>query len=188
MGLAKPWFQNVLPMIHGIRTVYIIRELKHYFHIIIRIVLMRIMSLGVCSLLLSVQISSAEVKTYNITDQSYDDVLFGLENAIIDEGLVISSHNHVGDMLARTAADVGADQAIFESADIFGFCSAELSRKAMEADPLNIKYCPYNIFMFQESGSDSVILGFDVYPEGPMQDVQSLLDAIARNAAGLDPL
>jgi hypothetical protein len=45
--------------------------------------------------------------TYEVTDQSYDDVMFGLENAILDIGLVISEHNHVGDMLERTKADLG---------------------------------------------------------------------------------
>ena len=44
--------------------------------------------------------------TYEVTDQSYDDVMFGLENAILDFGLVISEHNHVGDMLERTKADL----------------------------------------------------------------------------------
>ena len=124
--------------------------------------------------------------TYEVTDQSYDDVMFGLENAILDFGLVISEHNHVGDMLERTKADLGATETIYAYADIFGFCSAPLSRAAMLEDPMNIRFCPYNIFLYQISEGFPVIIGFDVYPEGALQDVQALLDDITRSAIGLD--
>ena len=33
------------------------------------------------------------------TEQSFEDVVFGLENAILDEGLVIDHVSHTGDML-----------------------------------------------------------------------------------------
>ena len=124
--------------------------------------------------------------TYEVTDQSYDDVMFGLENAILDFGLVISEHNHVGDMLERTKADLGATETIYAYADVFGFCSAPLSRAAMLEDPMNIRFCPYNIFMYQISEDSPVIIGYDVYPEGALQDVQALLNYITRSAIGLD--
>ena len=124
--------------------------------------------------------------TYEVTDQSYYDVMFGLENAILDFGLVISEHNHVGDMLERTKADLGATETIYAYADIFGFCSAPLSRAAMLEDPMNIRFCPYNIYMYQISEGFPVIIGYDVYPEGALQDVQALLDDITRSAIGLD--
>ena len=124
--------------------------------------------------------------TYEVTDQSYDDVMFGLENAILDFGLVISEHNHVGDMLERTKADLGATETIYAYADVFGFCSAPLSRAAMLEDPMNIRFCPYNIYMYQISEDSPVIIGYDVYPEGALQDVQALLDDITRSAIGLD--
>ena len=124
--------------------------------------------------------------TYEVTDQSYDDVMFGLENAILDFGLVISEHNHVGDMLERTKADLGATETIYAYADVFGFCSAPLSRAAMLEDPMNIRFCPYNIFMYQISEYSPVIIGYDVYPEGALQDVQALLNDITRSAIGLD--
>jgi uncharacterized protein (DUF302 family) len=124
--------------------------------------------------------------TYEVTDQSYDDVMFGLENAILDFGLVISEHNHVGDMLERTKADLGETETIYAYADVFGFCSAPLSRAAMLEDPMNIRFCPYNIYMYQISEESPVIIGYDVYPEGALQDVQVLLDDITRSAIGLD--
>ena len=124
--------------------------------------------------------------TYQVTDQSYDDVMFGLENAILDFGLVISEHNHVGDMLERTKADLGATETIYAYADVFGFCSAPLSRAAMLEDPMNIRFCPYNVYMYQISKESPVIIGYDVYPEGALQDVQALLDDITRSAIGLE--
>ena len=127
-----------------------------------------------------------DMVTYEVTDQSYDDVMFGLENAILDFGLVISEHNHVGDMLERTKADLGATETIYAYADVFGFCSAPLSRAAMLEDPMNIRFCPYNIYMYQISEESPVIIGYDVYPEGALQDVQALLDDITRSAIGLD--
>ena len=124
--------------------------------------------------------------TYEVTNQSYDDVMFGLENAILDFGLVISEHNHVGDMLERTKADLGATETIYAYADVLGFCSAPLSRAAMLEDPMNIRFCPYNIYMYQISEDSPVIIGYDVYPEGALRDVQALLDDITRSAIGLD--
>ncbi len=74
---------------------------------------------------------------------------FSVEGAILGKGLVIDHISHTGDMLSRTANDVGSDIEIFKSADIFLFCSAAISRKVMEANPLNIAHCPYNILFLR---------------------------------------
>jgi uncharacterized protein (DUF302 family) len=115
-------------------------------------------------------------------DGSFDDAAFGVESAIVGHGLVIDYVSHTGEMLARTGADVGSDVMLFEEADIFLFCSAVLSRKVMEADPMNIAHCPYGVFVIEREGAVSV--GYRTYPEGPMQQVQALLDDIAREAVG----
>ncbi|MGR3377762.1 DUF302 domain-containing protein [Salipiger abyssi] len=127
-----------------------------------------------------------EVVTYD-TDQSFDDVTFGLENAIIDAGLVIDHVSHTGDMLERTRADVGSDVVIFDHADIYSFCSAQLSREVMEADPMNVMFCPYDIFvMVRHDAPEITTIGFRAYPEGEMQKIHDLLDGLARTAIGLD--
>jgi uncharacterized protein (DUF302 family) len=137
--------------------------------------------------LLASHASAGDAITYQVDDQSYDDVLFGLENAIIDAGLVVSDQNHVGEMLERTKADVGATSTVYVHADVFGFCSAELSRAAMEADPMNIRFCPYRIFTYQVTDDSPVVIGFDSLPNNSvMQDVQSLLDRLARAAIGIE--
>ena len=115
-------------------------------------------------------------------DGSFDDATFGVESAIVGRGLLIDWTSHVGEMLERTRADVGSDVVIYDNADIFMFCSATLSRKVMEADPANIAYCPYGVFVTDKDGK--VQVGYRNQPEGVMQDVQALLDDIAREAAG----
>ena len=114
-------------------------------------------------------------------DGSFEDATFAVENAIIGKGLVIDYVSHTGEMLNRTAADVGSDIEIFKSADVFLFCSAVLSRKVMEADPANIAHCPYGIFVTDTKGD--VAIGYRTYPEGPMQEVQAFLDEIVKSAA-----
>lgn len=119
------------------------------------------------------------------TNDSYEDVVFGLENAILDQGLVIDSISHVGDMLERTKADVGSDMTLFVKADAYSFCSAALSRRVMEADRMNIRFCPYDIFVVQTpENPDQITIGYQTFPEGPMQEVQALLDTIAKKAIG----
>lgn len=139
------------------------------------------------SMALAAQTVAAEDMITYRTDQSFGDVTFGLENAIVDQGLVVDAVSHVGEMLERTRADVGSDMVLFENADVYSFCSAALSRKVMEADPMNIVFCPYDIFVAElASNPGEVIVGFRDYPEGPMKEVQALLDTIAKAAIGQD--
>ncbi|WP_170766124.1 DUF302 domain-containing protein [Ruegeria lacuscaerulensis] len=115
-------------------------------------------------------------------DGSFDDATFAVETAIVGQGLIIDYVSHVGDMLNRTGVDVGSDKQIFSTADIFIFCSAKISREVMEADPMNIGYCPYSIFVAEDESG--VMVGYRTYPDGPMQKVQALLEGIVKEAAG----
>lgn len=129
---------------------------------------------------------AADMITYD-TDQSFDDVTFGLENAILDAGLVIDHVSHTGDMLERTKGDVGSDVTLFLDADIYSFCSATLSREVMEADPMNILFCPYDIFvMVRPETPEVTTIGFRTFPEGAMKSVEALLDDLAKAAIGLE--
>jgi uncharacterized protein (DUF302 family) len=112
-----------------------------------------------------------------------DDVLFAVESAIIGRGLVIDSVSHVGEMLARTAGDVGAEKALYTRADVFSFCSASLSRDVMEADITNIAYCPYGIFVYETVAEPGVsVVGYRAMPDGPMKEVEALLAGIVADA------
>ncbi|MCB4457847.1 DUF302 domain-containing protein [Leisingera sp. McT4-56] len=115
-------------------------------------------------------------------DGSFDDATFAVESAIVGQGLVIDYVSHVGEMLNRTGADVGSDKQIFSAADIFIFCSAKISREVMEADPMNIGYCPYGIFVAEDESG--VQVGYRSYPDGPMGKVEALLSEIVEEAVG----
>ena len=115
-------------------------------------------------------------------DGEFADATFAVESAIVGEGLVIDYVSHTGDMLNRTGADVGSDVTIFDAADIFLFCSAKVSRSVMEVDPMNIVHCPYTVFVIEKDGN--VQIGHRAYPDGPMQEVQSLLEGIVAEAVG----
>jgi len=127
-------------------------------------------------------VAAQEMVTYT-TDQSFDDITFGIESAILDAGLVVDSVSHVGEMLERTRADIGSDVVLFTQADVYSFCSAKISRAVMEADPMNIVFCPYDVFVAELADRPGeVIVGYRQYPEGAMQQVQSLLDGIVKTA------
>jgi uncharacterized protein (DUF302 family) len=125
-----------------------------------------------------------EWRAYSV-DAAYDDVMFDLQTAIEGRGYVIDNVSHVGEMLNRTAADVGATMQVYDHAEVYQFCSAVLSRKMMEADPMNIAFCPYGIFLFQKEGESGVTIGYRRMPEGTMQEVDALLDEIVREVAGV---
>ena len=125
-------------------------------------------------------------------ERPYDDVRFDLENAIINRGLVIDHVSHIGEMLARTGADVGSDKVVFEHADAMMFCSARLSRAAMEASAGNIAFCPYVVFAFETPDAPGqVTVGFRKLEETgsdasrkALADVNGLLSEIVKEAAG----
>ncbi|UXU76563.1 DUF302 domain-containing protein (plasmid) [Paracoccus sp. SMMA_5_TC] len=109
-------------------------------------------------------------------DGSFDDVVFAVEQAITNEGLVIDLKSHVGDMLARTKEDVGGAKDLFTHADIFSFCSAKVSRQVMEADPANIQHCPYTIFVYEKADEPGkIVVGHRTYPGESMQPVNEML-------------
>lgn len=127
--------------------------------------------------------ASAEPPVTRDVAASFDDVIFDLEIAITDAGLVIDSVNHVGEMLERTKADVGGDETLFSHAQVFNFCSAAVSRQVMKADPLNLQFCPYRIFAMERPGAlGTITVGHPRYPEGAMEAVNALLDGIIDSA------
>lgn len=131
-------------------------------------------------------VANAQSATFYSSPEEFGDVSFSIESAILDQGLVIDNVSHVGDMLNRTGADVGSTKELYDAADVYTFCSATVSRKVMEAHPMNIVYCPYSIFVAQLTGSDEVVVGYQDYPENEMQLVEDLLDGIVRDALDLD--
>lgn len=131
------------------------------------------------------------------SDSGFEDTIFALESAVIGQGLTIDYHSHIGEMLARTGADVGSETVVFEDAQILVFCSAVLSRKMMEADPANVGFCPWGVFVFAPPpAADGALspaqvgfrrlVGPETPADSPMHEIDALLDGIVREAAGLE--
>lgn len=117
-----------------------------------------------------------------VVDDSFENVTFAVESAIVDAGLVIDHVSHVGAMLERTRADIGSDIPLFTEANIFTFCSATVSRQVMEADISNVQHCPYGIFVYETlDAPGSVTVGHRAY-DGTMAPVNDLLTGIVRAA------
>ncbi|MET3792232.1 DUF302 domain-containing protein [Aquamicrobium terrae] len=118
------------------------------------------------------------------SDSPFEQVMSDLEDAIVNRGYVVDYHGHIGDMLERTAADVGGGK-LYRNAEFLQFCSAVVSRNAMEADIGNIAYCPYVIFAYEpETKPGEVTVGFRELPAGPGRDeVNKLLAEIVGQAA-----
>ena len=135
--------------------------------------------------------SRSDVRVYAVKD-NFESVEQDVIDAIIKHGLVVDYTAHVGAMLVRTAKDVGASKTIYSDAQTVQFCSATLSRRTMEADPTNIAFCPYAIFVYALPGSPVMTnVGYRPLPRGGSKQsraaidaVNALLDDIVRAAAG----
>jgi uncharacterized protein (DUF302 family) len=124
----------------------------------------------------------------------FEDVRDDLRLAIEGRGLVVDYHSFVNRMLERTGKDLGATRKLYGDAQAFVFCSAALSRKTMEADPANIAFCPYSLVVYaraDEPGKTYVAYRRPWRPDGSaaskaaLEEVEALLDGIAREALGL---
>ena len=128
------------------------------------------------------QAGEATIYTKQV-DGSFEDVAFAVEQAITNEGLVIDSVNHVGAMLSRTKGDVGGEADLYTEADTFNFCSAIVSRQAMEADITNIQYCPYGIFVYEAVAEPGkIVVGHRTHDAKGMAAVDELLSRIVDTA------
>lgn len=82
-------------------------------------------------------------------DTEFEDAAFELENAIVDRGLKIDYRGHIGKMMERTADDFGGDKANYKDAQFLTFCSVALTRAMIKADPQNVGFCPYVVFLYE---------------------------------------
>jgi len=129
--------------------------------------------------------AAEDLVTTRETAAAFADVIADLEDAVVNRGYKIDYHGHIGEMLKRTAGDVGAARPLYREAEFLQFCSAVVSRRAMEADIGNIAFCPYVLFAYEtEAAPGTVMVGFRRLPAGPGRDeVNALLEEIVEDAA-----
>ena len=118
------------------------------------------------------------------SDAPFADAAVAVNNAIINKGYKVDYHGFIGEMLKRTAEDVGASKVLYKDAEFFTFCSAVTSRAVMEADITDIAYCPYVVFVYEAaSAPGTVTIGYRTLPEGGAREqVNMLLKEIVDSA------
>ncbi|MFZ2100870.1 MAG: DUF302 domain-containing protein [Oricola sp.] len=119
------------------------------------------------------------------TSTAYADVTQAVQDAIVNRGYTIDYHGFIGEMLKRTAGDVGASKELYKDAEFFTFCSAVVSRHVIEADIGDIAYCPYVVFVYENAATPgTTTVGFRHLPAGEERDkVNALLTEIIEEAA-----
>ena len=133
---------------------------------------------------------AAEITEY-VVEAPYENVRQDLGDGVINRGYKIDYEAFIGDMLARTSQDVGGKKKIYNKAEFIQFCSAVLSRDAMEADPANIAFCPYILFVYERADHPGKVhVGFRRLDEqgsdaskAALAKINAVLDEIAKEAS-----
>jgi hypothetical protein len=119
--------------------------------------------------------------TVIIANAVIDDVSVALTDAIAEEGITAPSESHFGDMLARTAPELGHRADLYAEARIYTFCSAVIAAKLATESVHNIAHCPLSIAVYSlPADRRSVYLGYRRSVESAGgRAADALLDRIA---------
>lgn len=96
------------------------------------------------------------IATYR-SHESFETIKENLQQAITNKGLIISGTLHVSEMLNRTAKDLGIAKNAYQKAEAFEFCSALLSHKMIQVNPLNLTVCPFTIAFFVKPEEANIV-------------------------------
>ncbi len=150
---------------------------------------MRVLVLFI-SLLLTQALHSAESTPFISyhSDETMETVLMNVQLAVTERGLSFSEPLHIGEMLQRTAPDLGIEQQVYQQAEVVTFCSAQLTHELVHAHPLNMGVCPLSVMVFQtvaEPAQVTVAYRLPVLLNASaelQQRITNLLDGIAQDA------
>jgi uncharacterized protein (DUF302 family) len=129
------------------------------------------------------------ITTYR-SKESFETIKENLQQAITNKGLIISGTLHISDMLNRTAKDLNITKNAYQKAEAFEFCSAMLSHKMIQVNPLNLTACPFTIAFFVKSEENQyVYLAFrkpQLAGESKeiSQEINAFLHSIVKEAMG----
>jgi len=96
------------------------------------------------------------IATYR-SNESFETVKENVQQAITNKGLIISGTLHISEMLNRTAKDLNISKNAYQKAEAFEFCSAVLSHKMIQVNPLNLTACPFTIAFFVKPEETNVV-------------------------------
>jgi uncharacterized protein (DUF302 family) len=132
------------------------------------------------------------VVSYAVSGAQFGDVRDDLKTAIEAKGFVVDYQAQIGSMLDRTGKDVGSAKPLYVDAQTLQFCSAQLSRRMMEADTANVVMCPFTIAVYTTVARPQQVVvayrrplrqGGSAASHAALREVDKLLDGLAREAA-----
>ena len=118
----------------------------------------------------------------------YFDISANIRSAIAGQGLNVAHVLAASSMLHRTGSAFGYKNDIYSNAQIFEFCSAEISQKLSRANPDNITLCPFTISVYslaKEPGYVRLSYRLPVGKPGAeeiVQEVVALIEKIIEDA------
>ena len=102
-----------------------------------------------CLLLIPCLVQAAEDPIVTtIVEGEFYDVVRDLRAAIIGKGINIAHTLPASEMLRRTGPAFGYHHDVYADAEIFEFCSANISHKLARRHPDNIVLCPFTISVY----------------------------------------
>lgn len=112
---------------------------------------------------------------------TFRDVSRNIRAAIIGKGIHIAHTLSASDMLRRTGPAYGYHSDVYEDAEIFEFCSADISHKLARRHPDNIVLCPFTISVYtliDEPGKVRISYRTPAGRPGTEPEVKLVLDLI----------
>jgi len=151
-------------------------------------------SVGLAAALLCMAGAVAQpVVSYVKNGAQVADVRDDLKTAIEGRGFVVDYQAQINGMLERTGKDIGSAKPLYVDAQALQFCSAQLSRRMMEADAANVVMCPYTIVVYATVARPQRVVvsyrrplrqGGSAASHAALREVDQLLDGLAREAVG----
>jgi uncharacterized protein (DUF302 family) len=151
-------------------------------------------SMGLAAALLCTAGAVAQpMVSYTRSGAKVADVRDDLKTAIESRGFVVDYQAQINTMLERTGKDVGSAKPLYVDAQSLQFCSAQLSRRMMEADPANVVMCPYTLVVYATVARPQQVVvayrrplrqGGSAASHAALREVDKLLDGLAREAVG----
>lgn len=101
--------------------------------------------------------SSPAIATASKSGARYQDVREDLLMAIEAHGYVVGAIGDVGGMLLRSTPDVG-NQPVYLAAEYLNFCPTAIAHELVAADPTNLAYCPFQMFLYETAATPGTIV------------------------------
>jgi uncharacterized protein (DUF302 family) len=101
--------------------------------------------------------ANVAIATVSKPDARYQDVRDDLLMAIEAQGFVVGAIGDLGGMLTRSASDFG-HKPVYLAAEYFNFCPTAIAHELVAADPTNLAYCPFQLFLYEAVATPGTIV------------------------------